>query len=204
MLTEGNTNACVIARTSPIRRRRRPWHASTLSAREPGGLHTGLGLLRPRHQREADEAKPMRQCVEKSDALIVPVKRANKTERSVAERVEGSGAEKRNAELQSTVRTQRRVAVSQAQIRIREAINNVFASHTQLKSRMRENCQSGSVRGALSNERPYRDHITAVSARRAVWVCGRERGARWGGREAARDRRRILQWPADGGCVRDP
>jgi len=70
--------------------------------------------------------------MEKSDALIVPEKRANKAdvlsaalakeERSAAERVEGSGAKERNAVLQSTARTQSRTAVSQAQARIREAI----------------------------------------------------------------------------------
>ncbi|MGA7711004.1 MAG: group II intron reverse transcriptase/maturase [Rhizomicrobium sp.] len=64
----------------------------------------------------------MKRGVEKSDASIVPVKRANKAEQSVAERVEGSDAKKRNADLQSTDRTQSRAAVSQAQGRIREAI----------------------------------------------------------------------------------
>ena len=64
----------------------------------------------------------MRRGVEKSDAPIVPAKRANKAAVSVAERVEGSGAKERKAALQSTVRTQSRVAVSQAQGRIREAV----------------------------------------------------------------------------------
>ena len=50
----------------------------------------------------------------KSDSSIVPAKPANKAER-------GDGT-KRNAELQSTVRTQSRAAVSQAQSRIREAV----------------------------------------------------------------------------------
>jgi len=40
----------------------------------------------------------------------------------VAERVEGSGVKERNADLQSTLRTQGRAGVSQAQERIREAI----------------------------------------------------------------------------------
>jgi RNA-directed DNA polymerase len=59
---------------------------------------------------------------EKSDPLIVPGKPTNKAERSVAEPVEGSGGAKRNASPQSTVRTQSRDAVSQAQARIREAV----------------------------------------------------------------------------------
>jgi len=84
--------------------------------------------------------------MEKSDVPIVPVKRANKAGVSAVERVEGSGAKERNAELQSTVRTQSRVAASQAQGRIRGAVSNV-SRHTRLKSRMRESRQSGSVRG---------------------------------------------------------
>jgi RNA-directed DNA polymerase len=59
---------------------------------------------------------------EKSDSPKVPVKPANKAERSAAESVEGSGGTKRNAELQSTARTQSRAAVSQAQDRIRGAV----------------------------------------------------------------------------------
>ena len=59
----------------------------------------------------------------KSDPSIVPTKPANKAEQSAAESVEERGGTKRNAELQSTVRTQCREAVSQAQARIREAVN---------------------------------------------------------------------------------
>jgi RNA-directed DNA polymerase len=45
-----------------------------------------------------------------------------KEEQSATECVEGSGVKERNADLQSTLRTQSRVGVSQAQERIREAI----------------------------------------------------------------------------------
>ena len=51
-----------------------------------------------------------------------PAKPANKVERSTAELVEGYDGTKRNAELQSTVRTQSREAVTQAQARIRGAV----------------------------------------------------------------------------------
>jgi len=61
--------------------------------------------------------------VEKSDSSIVPVKRANKAAPAVAEPVEGRDGTKGNADLQSTVRTQSREAVSQAQERIRKAVN---------------------------------------------------------------------------------
>ena len=58
----------------------------------------------------------------KSDSSIVPAKPANKAERSTAELVEGDDGTKRNAELQSMVRTQSREAVTQAQARIRGAV----------------------------------------------------------------------------------
>ena len=60
---------------------------------------------------------------EKSDLPIVAEKRTNKAASAAAEFVERRGRTKENAELQSTVRTQSRVAVSQAQARIREAVN---------------------------------------------------------------------------------
>src|SRR5260221_11951931 len=59
----------------------------------------------------------------KSDPSVVPEKPANKAEQHAAESVEGRGRTKRNAELQSTVRTQGREAVSQAQARIRGTVN---------------------------------------------------------------------------------
>jgi len=59
---------------------------------------------------------------EKSDLLKVAEKRANKVASAAAELAERRGGAKENAELQSTVRTQSRAAVSQAQSRIREAV----------------------------------------------------------------------------------
>ena len=59
---------------------------------------------------------------EQSDTPIVPRKPVNKAAQAVAEPAEGSGGTKRNADLQSTIRTQSRDAVSQAQARIREAV----------------------------------------------------------------------------------
>src|ERR1700736_5296070 len=59
---------------------------------------------------------------EKSDLPEVAEKRANKVASAAAELVERRGGAKENAELQSTVRTQSRAAVSQAQSRIRETV----------------------------------------------------------------------------------
>ena len=60
--------------------------------------------------------------MEKSDLPVVAGKRANKAASAAAEPVERRGGAKENAGLQSTVRTQSREAVSQAQARIREAV----------------------------------------------------------------------------------
>ena len=60
---------------------------------------------------------------EKSDSLVVPATPANKVTRVAAESVEGRSETKGKAVLQSTVRTQSRAAVSQAQNRLRKAIN---------------------------------------------------------------------------------
>jgi RNA-directed DNA polymerase len=60
---------------------------------------------------------------EKSDLPVVAEKRANKAVSAAAELVEQRGGAKENAELQTRVRTQSREAVSQAQSRIREAVN---------------------------------------------------------------------------------
>ena len=61
-------------------------------------------------------------AMEKSDLPEVARKRANKAASAAAEPVERRGGAKENAELQSTVRTQSRAAVSRAQARIREAV----------------------------------------------------------------------------------
>src|SRR6266566_2798737 len=100
---------------------------------------------------------------EKSDFAIVAMKPANKAEQpaaeqSAAEPVERRAETKGNAGQQSTHRTQSWVSVSQALERIRQA----SAVMTRGRSRMRESCMYGSVRGAPSNGRPYRDRRTPM------------------------------------------
>jgi hypothetical protein len=106
---------------------------------------------------------------EKSDSVIVAAKPANKVVRpaveqsamepAAAELVEPRTETKGNAGWQSTHRTQCRVRVSQALDRIRQ----VTAVLTRGRSRMRESCMYGSVRGAASNGGPYRDRRQASS-----------------------------------------
>src|SRR6266705_5760893 len=89
----------------------------------------------------------------KSDPVIVAVKPTNQAERSAAEPVEPRTGTEGNAGQQSACRTQSRASASQALERIRQA----FAVWTRGRSRMRESCTYGSVRGARGNSRPYRD-----------------------------------------------
>src|SRR5262249_35200007 len=105
---------------------------------------------------------------EKSDSAVVAVKLANNAERSTAEPVEPRVETEGNVGQQSTHRTQSRVRVSQALDRIRE----VFAVRTRGKSRMRESCTYGSVRGARGNSRPYRDRrefVRLLGSAAAAW-----------------------------------
>ena len=87
---------------------------------------------------------------EKSDSAIVAGKPTNKAGQLAAEPVEPRAEAEGNASQQSTRRTQSRVSVSHALERIRQ-------------NRMPELGPYGSVRGALSNERPYRDLRNVVT-----------------------------------------
>src|SRR5271165_6125001 len=98
---------------------------------------------------------------EKSGPVVVAGKRANKAERSAAEPVERRAGAEGNACQNRAHRAQNRRSASQALARIRQASKSVSPSHTRGGSRMRESRTYGSVRGALSNGRPYRDRREA-------------------------------------------
>ena len=113
--------------------------------------------------REGEEPKPMMNGHGKSHIAIVAMKPANKAERSAAELVEPRAVTKGNADQQHTCRTQSRAAAKTAQVCVSQELECYGKTHTAFrrstfgKSRMRESCTSGSVRGARGNSRPYRD-----------------------------------------------
>ena len=95
---------------------------------------------------------------EKSDSAIVATKPANKAGQLVAEPVERRAGTGRNANQQSTCRAQNRESVSQALGHVRQAATiHGVSPNTPGRSRVREFRSHGSVRGAVSNGRPYRE-----------------------------------------------
>jgi len=90
---------------------------------------------------------------EKSDLARGAVKPANNDGRPSAELVERRAGAEGNAGQDRTRRAQDRASVSQGLDRVR----HVLPSDTQGRSRVPELGPLGSVRGALSNGRPYRD-----------------------------------------------
>ena len=118
---EGNTVWCVNASTQPAPRHRRPWHARMSFAREPRGLRTARGCR--------SRGRTGRHDAEAGDAWCGEVRPAGSTDEAGEQGGPTRGGvgggkrrDQRNARLQSTVRTQSREAVSQAQSRIREAV----------------------------------------------------------------------------------
>ena len=100
---------------------------------------------------------------EKSDSVIVAGKPTNNADRSTgkqfaveraaAEPVERRAGTKGNVGGQHTIRNQCWVRLPQAPEHMRQAV----AVWTRGRSRMRESCTYGSVRGASSNGGPYRN-----------------------------------------------
>src|SRR5208282_759730 len=132
--------------------------------RNLGGLVSDRTDGRPSGpRREGEEPKPTMHGHEKSDPGVVALKPANGAGKPGMEQVERRAGAEGNASRQSTHRAQNRGSVSQALERVRQCRRTVRAlpSHTQGGSRMRESRTYGSVRGAPSNGRPYRDPACA-------------------------------------------
>src|ERR1700719_2206580 len=105
----------------------------------------------------------------KSAPAVVAAKRPSKAERSAAEPVEPRAGTKGNANQQHSGRTQSRETVTQVLARIRQTARQRLPSLTRGRSRMRESRTYGSVRGAGSNLRPYRDRLGRNSKSAAIW-----------------------------------
>src|ERR1700692_4600088 len=105
---------------------------------------------------------------EKSHSAIVAMKPTNKAGRPVAEPVEPRAGTKGNAEQGGTLRTLNRAGVFPGLDRERRAANTATPLDTQGKNRMPELGTYGSVRGALSNGRPYRDRCSVFFNRQFI------------------------------------
>ena len=136
-----------------------PAWSETLACTHAPGTGTGRSPARPQAlgpsgpHREGEEPSPMMHGREKSDLARGAVKPANNDGRPSAELVERRAGAEGNAGQDRTRRAQDRASVSQGLDRVR----HVLPSDTQGRSRVPELGPLGSVRGALSNGRPYRD-----------------------------------------------
>ena len=100
-------------------------------------------------------------ATEKSDLPEVAKKRSNKAASAAAETAERRGRAKENAELQNTVRTQSREAVSRAQARIREAVTrNKQAKLTALLHHLNIDVLRASYFGLKKTAAPGIDEMT--------------------------------------------
>jgi hypothetical protein len=117
---------------------------------------------------EGDEPKPMMNEREKSVPVVVAVKSMNEAGQPAEEWMEPRAGAKGNAGQQSTLRTQRRGRVSHALGRIRQAVYARFAvKYPRVGAVCGKAARTGSVRGAHSNMRPYRDLSHPVSTHRS-------------------------------------
>jgi hypothetical protein len=90
-----------------------------------------------------------------SDACVVPAKCLNKDGKPLAEGMEGRRATKKNTAKATAYQTQSWDNASRGLRSVREAARvgseRTFTASIQGKSRMRETCMYGSVRGASGN-----------------------------------------------------
>jgi hypothetical protein len=101
---------------------------------------------------------------EKSDLAIVATKPANKADRSVAEPVERRAGAKGSAGQQGASPAQNRASVSQALVRIRQAVGSwPEVRFAVTHPRWEPYALIGPVRICAGGARPYRDRIMRVA-----------------------------------------
>jgi hypothetical protein len=134
-------------------------HVEKFFARNLGGLTRARTCTGP--AREGRSRTPSMYADEKSDEVVVPRKRSNKGRQLPAEVVEGRASPEGNSRQPAVVRTLSRDATSirlAAVRRVRMRFQTACSRRsTRGRSPVRQQRTPGSVRGALSNERPYRD-----------------------------------------------
>ncbi len=124
--------------------------------REVSGLASGENTTGP--HREDEESKPMMHEPEKSDSAVVATKPANKAGRPAAEQVERRAGTEGNVASKARAGHKTGGSVTRTLDRVRQAVTTrCWSPNTLGRSRLREFCTSGSVRGAVSNGRPYRE-----------------------------------------------
>jgi hypothetical protein len=95
---------------------------------------------------------------EESDSGIVPMNHSNKIEQSMAESEEGRPLIKENIHQSSTRLTQSGARVSQGLAGVRKASSwSLRRQSSEIRAVCANERPYGSVRGAISDDRPYRD-----------------------------------------------
>ena len=149
-----------------------PRHVWKLHAREPGDLGDACCLTSSRTAGEGSGRTTRMHVTEESDSGIVPMNHSNKIEQSMAESEEGRPLIKENTHQSSTrPNTERDTRVTGAG----GCAESEFLIACRQSSEIRAVCANersyGFVRGAISNDRPYRD--LTDNGTRATWTKSR-------------------------------
>jgi hypothetical protein len=149
-----------IASSCPVLRSRRPQTRLEASCTRTGRPRRRLLPTSSRTAGEGLGRKARMNVPEESDSGVLPMNHSNKVEQSMAESEEGRPLIKENIHQSSTRPTQSGTRVSQGLAGVRKAS---FLIACRQSSEIRAVCANersyGSVRGAISNDRPYRDLI---------------------------------------------
>ena len=128
--------------------------------RETSGMPTGNEHRRPAG--EGDSHTTRVYVFEESDSGIVPMNRPNNGGQWLAEGEEGRPLIKENTHQSCTHPTQSGARVSQRLASVRQAEYRL-APISEIRAVCANECTYGSVRGAISNGRPYRARLRTRS-----------------------------------------
>ena len=128
--------------------------------RETSGMPTGNEHSRPAGEGDSHEARMY--VPEESDSGIVLMNHLNKDGKPLAENEEGRPLIKENTHQLRTRPTQSGARVSQRLASVRQAEDRL-APLSEIRAVCANECTYGSVRGAISNGRPYRERLRTVA-----------------------------------------